>query len=78
MTLSENKNRKQISFSELRQLDHEIIRFDCILEKIQEALTDDLRVYEAVVSARDYIFRMREVLHGCDIVRFCGGGGGTS
>jgi hypothetical protein len=59
----------------ISQLDERIIEFDCILEQVQEHyFSDNIKAYEAIVQARDYIFRMREMLHGCDVVRFSAGG----
>lgn len=56
-----------------KELEDEIVRFDTILEEIQESMTSDLRAYESIVTCRDYIFRMREVLRGCEVVHFATG-----
>jgi hypothetical protein len=59
----------------IAHLERKIVEFDSILEQTQEYFSDNLKAYEAIVTARDYIFRMRERLRGCDVVNFCGGGG---
>lgn len=51
-------------------LDKEIGRFDCILEELQEHLTDDLDVYESVVSARDVLYDLKAKMRNCVITRF--------
>lgn len=51
-------------------LDKEIARFDCILEELQEHLTDDLDVYESVVSARDALYNLKVKMRNCVITRF--------
>lgn len=58
----------------LTKLDEEIVHFDSVLEQIQERMPEDLRVYEAIVQARDYIFRLQQIMHGCEIVVFASGG----
>jgi len=67
----ENTKAQAIKITEL---DEKIIEFDTILCQIQEIMPEDLRVYEAIVQVRDYLFRLQQQMHGCRIVDFCGGG----
>jgi hypothetical protein len=61
------------------KLDHEIIHFDSILERIQQVMPEDLKIYDAIVSVRDYMFRLQQLAHGLEIIDFCGNSssGGT-
>jgi hypothetical protein len=71
----ETTNRSNIKLStEIIRLDEAIIDFDRILEQIQAFMPEDLRVYEAIVQVRDYMFRLQQMMHGCEIVDFCSGG----
>jgi hypothetical protein len=56
------------------KLDHEIVHFDSILERIQQVMPEDMKIYDAIVNVRDYIFRLQQLMHGCEIVDFCSGG----
>ena len=69
MTVAEDTKAKNLSIS---QLDQAIVDFDRLLEQIQELLPEDLDSYEAVVSVRDYMFRLQQRIHGVKVEQFAG------
>ena len=72
MTTIEDTTSYKISVT---NLDEEIVHFDTILERIQEMMPEDFKIYNAIVSIRDYIFRLQQMMHGCEVVEFCDDGG---
>jgi|SRR5215218_155373 len=54
----------------ISRLEEEIRRFDCILDRIQKLMPEDMRVYNDIVQARDAIFRLQQIMHGCETVEF--------
>lgn len=65
MTVS--KDTKGIAIK-ISQLDEQIRAFDCVLDRIQILLSDDIAVYDYVVQARDAIFRLQQAIRGCEVI----------
>lgn len=71
MTTREDTKATAIKISSLEE---KIRDFDSTLVNIQELLSDDIRVYDNVVEARDAIFRLQQAMRGCEIVEFATSG----
>jgi hypothetical protein len=72
-SVAEDTKSKNLKFV---KLDEEIVRFDRLLEELQDHVPEDMRAYQAIVSARDYIFRMQQIMHGVEIMDFAVGNDG--
>ena len=66
----EDSKSEDISVSKLDNLEHEIIRFDTILERIQKLFPTDTRVWDFIANTKDAIFRLQQSLHGLDVIDF--------
>ena len=64
----EDSKNKDISVSHLAKLEHEIVRFDSVLEQIQKLFPSDVRVWDFISNTRDCIFWLQQSLHGLDII----------
>jgi hypothetical protein len=52
------------------KLDEEIVRFDSVLDRIQKMLFEDMNVLDLIVEIRERIYRLHNLMHGCEIVEF--------
>lgn len=65
-----DNNPKNIKISKLANFELEIVRFDRVLDRIQRYFSEDTRVWDFVVYARDTLFRLQQSLHGLDVIDF--------
>jgi hypothetical protein len=65
-----DKNHQEKKLSEVASFELEIVRFDTVLDYIQNYFPQDTRIWDFVAYARGSIFRLQQALHGLDIIDF--------
>jgi hypothetical protein len=65
-----DKYHQEKKLSEVANFELEIVRFDTVLDDIQNYFPQDTHIWNFVAYARDSIFRLQEALHGLDSIDF--------
>jgi hypothetical protein len=70
MTTVEDTNNDKIKFSDLNR---KIAELDSLLEGMKQHVADfkdDTKVYDAIVVGQDSLFRVTQIMRGCEIIEF--------
>lgn len=54
----------------IAELEHEIVKFDRVLECVLRYFPEDTRIWDSVANSRDALFRLQQSLHGLDVIDF--------
>jgi hypothetical protein len=64
------EERYEVLNIKLAILEHEIVKFDSVLDRIQRHFPSDVRIWDYIANTRDALFRLQQSLHGLDVIDF--------